>query len=92
MSKLRCQAFDGRHQCRRSKDLTRTRITIHREKEFLLKLPEEAVVLLCPSHLRLSPFEGLLLSSKRLQSANAAEAQPVENSEQSAKNNERESC
>jgi hypothetical protein len=59
----RCQAFENGKQCRRSKNLTRTLITIHREEHFIAKLPEGAVVVLCPDHLRLSPLEHLLLRS-----------------------------
>ena len=58
----RCCAYEDERQCRRTKNLTRTRITVHREKTFLDKLPEGAVILLCPKHLRLSVLERAILT------------------------------
>jgi hypothetical protein len=63
----RCSALTGDDespQCRKTKHLTPTVISIHREESFLAKLPEHAVVLLCPDHLKLSVLEGLLMSRK----------------------------
>jgi hypothetical protein len=58
--KERCSAFDG-SQCRKTKNLTRTRITIVREPHFVAKLPKEAIVWLCPDHLKLGILERLLM-------------------------------
>ena len=60
----RCQAYDGK-QCRRTKDLTRTIVTIHRETEFIERLPEHAVITLCPQHLKLSILQRLFLADNR---------------------------
>lgn len=55
----RCAAalISGGNQCRCTKDLFRTRISVVRTPGFEFKLPEEAFVLLCREHLRLTPFE-----------------------------------
>lgn len=58
----RCQAFENGKSCRCSKNLTRTQISIYRSKTFAAKLPEGAIILLCPKHLRLSPLEHLIAS------------------------------
>jgi RNA polymerase subunit RPABC4/transcription elongation factor Spt4 len=60
----RCQAYDGK-QCRRTKNLTQTIVTIHREESFIAKLPEHAVIALCPEHLKLAPFERFVLAGNR---------------------------
>lgn len=60
----RCQAATSKGtQCRKTKDLTRTFLTIHREPAFVAKLPENVIVLLCPTHLRLSPVQKLVMRS-----------------------------
>lgn len=58
----RCQAATGSRQCRKTKDLTRTLITIHRESVFVAKLPANAIILLCPNHLQISPLEKIIAS------------------------------
>lgn len=63
----RCSAFLRRGQCRAMKSLTRVRITIHREPHFVAKLPEQAVILLCPKHLQMSLIEKLVASGKKHQ-------------------------
>lgn len=66
----RCQAYDKGRHCRKSKNLTRCRITIHREPSFNAKLPEGAIILLCPDHLRLSQLEALVMQdSPKVRSA-----------------------
>ncbi len=62
----RCSAVEGKWQCRKTKNLTRARITIHREPSFVAKLPAGAIILLCPDHLRLSPREQLVANSKEV--------------------------
>src|ERR1700677_4540224 len=46
----RCSVFTGTSQCRAKKDLTRCRITIHREPNWVVKLPDQTVIFLCPRH------------------------------------------
>lgn len=62
----RCQAVVGKGsaQCRATKHLTRTQVSLFRSKDFIEKLPEGAIILLCPKHLRLSVVERLVLSCK----------------------------
>ena len=62
----RCSAIYGDKQCRRTKNLTRTRITIVRTKHFIAKLPKEAVVLLCPECLKISPLEKMVMTENRV--------------------------
>ena len=68
----RCQAVDNGRCCPCSANLTRTKITIHREPRFLDKLPEEAIIYLCPRHLRLSPLE-ILLATRKTRAAGRGE-------------------
>lgn len=70
----RCSAFVVRGQCRATKSLTRTRITIHRETTFVAKLPEQAIILLCPKHLQITSLERLVLSGRRFQKVGLPQA------------------
>lgn len=59
-----CNAVQGRNQCRATKDLTRTLISLVRSPGWEKKLPEKAIVMLCPKHLRLTVLETLVAVSK----------------------------
>lgn len=68
----RCQAVsDNGKQCRRTKHLSRTLVSLVRQGVFSQKLPPGAIIMLCPQHLRLSPMERIVMSSRKF--ANAVE-------------------
>ncbi len=69
----RCNALTGRGQCRATQHLSRTRVTVYRSPHFKKKIPGDAVIMLCPRHLRLSPLEWLLLSDCKTKPAPPAE-------------------
>lgn len=61
----RCNAVIGKGQCRCSKNLTRTRLSVFKNKYFKDRLPNDVIVVLCPKHLKITLIEALILSSPR---------------------------
>ena len=58
----RCQASDnGRTQCRIRKNLMSVLVSLDREPHFRDKLCEQAIIRLCPRHLKLNVLERLAL-------------------------------
>ncbi len=73
MVKDRCAALaDNGQRCLRTKDLTNCLITIQREGEQAkILLPAQAVVRLCPGHLRLSQLDSFLAGLPRRKDASS---------------------
>ena len=59
----RCNAHVGGKQCRCTKDLTRTLVSLFRSEYLTMKLPEKAIILLCQRHLKLTFMERLVMAS-----------------------------